>query len=98
MESVVAIGTWLYDGTVPTTVLVVMLDFDFWYAMGAADGDLEPWERATLNREGHLYYVRYRPGYPHDGEPFWPDSVGFPSLAEAVAAAEAAVPGPVTWQ
>src|SRR5947207_12279745 len=54
--------------------------------------------RSWLNEEGYLYYVRHRPGWPDGGRPFWPDSPGFHTLAEAVAVAESAVPGPVEWQ
>jgi hypothetical protein len=97
VESVVATGVWLYDEVAPTTVRVVMLDYDFWYGLGAADGELEPDEAPGLNDEGQLYYVRHRPGWRED-EPFWPDSQGFHTQAEAVAAAESAVPGQVVWQ
>jgi hypothetical protein len=98
VESVVATGVWLYDGMVPTTIRVVMLDYDFWYAVSAADGDLEPGEAPQLNHEGRLYYVRHRPGWPDDDRSFWPDSQGFHTLAEAIVAAEAIVPGPIKWQ
>jgi len=97
VEAVVATGVWLYDGAVPTTVRVVMLDYDFWYAVAAADGELESDEALALNEQGRLYYVRHRPGWPAGGS-FWPDSPGFHTLAEAVAAAQAAVPGPIAWQ
>jgi hypothetical protein len=98
VESVVAVGVWLYDGVVPTTVTVVMLDYDFWHAVAAADGDLEPGELPQLNEEGRLYYLRHRPGWPEGGRPFWPDSEGFYTLADAVAAAESTLPCPVVWQ
>jgi hypothetical protein len=98
MERVVATGVWLYDGTVPTKVRVVMLDYDFWFTIAEADGDLEPGEAPNLNAENRLYYVRHRPGWPKRGCSFWPDSPGFQTVAEAVAAAEAAVPGPIVWQ
>ncbi|KAB2339779.1 hypothetical protein [Actinomadura rudentiformis] len=100
MESIVAAGVWLYDGVVPTTVNVVMLDYDFWHVIAEANGDLEPGEVPQLNEEGRLYYLKYLPaGRPDDGgRPFWPSSQGFHTLAEAVAAAEAALPGPVVWK
>jgi hypothetical protein len=97
VESVVATGVWLYDEVAPTTVRVVMLDYDFWCGLGAADGELGPDEAPEPNDEGRLYYVRHRPGW-REGEPFWPDSRGFHTRAEAVAAAESAVPGRVVWQ
>jgi hypothetical protein len=98
VETIVATGTWLYDGDVPTTVQVVMLDHDFWHTVGVADGDVAPDEAPVLNDQGHLFYVRHRPGWPNGDSSFWPDTQGFHSSDEAVAAAEAAVPGPVTWQ
>jgi hypothetical protein len=88
----------MYDGVVPVTVHVVMLDYDFWYAVGQADGDLEADESPQLNADGHLYYVRYRPGWPDGERTFWPDSEGFETLEEAAAAAESAVPGPIRWR
>ncbi|MGW1069083.1 hypothetical protein ACWD4F_31805 [Streptomyces aureus] len=77
---------------------VVMLDYDFWFTIAEADGDLEPGETPNLNEENRLYYVRHRPGWPESGRLFWPDSPGFRTLPEAVTAAEAAAPGPITWQ
>jgi hypothetical protein len=98
VESVVATGVWLYDDVAPMAVRVVMLDFDFWHQVAAADGDLERGEAPELNDEGRLYYVRHRPGWPDGDQPFWPDSQGFYALADAIAFAESAVPGPVVWQ
>ena len=93
-----ATGLWMYDGVAPTTVRVVKLDYDFWYAIGEADDNLEADESPQLNADGCLFYVLHRPGWPAGGGSFWPDSMGFHTLDEAVAAAEAAVPGPVVWQ
>jgi hypothetical protein len=98
METIVATGQWVYGGVTPTTVLVVMLDYDFWYAVGEADNDLEEDESPQLNPEGRLYYVRHRPGWPNGEQLFWPDSQGFHTVDDAIAAAEAAVPGPIIWQ
>ncbi|HET6908132.1 MAG TPA: hypothetical protein VFH54_02250 [Mycobacteriales bacterium] len=97
MEKVVASGEWLYDGSAPTPVLVVRLDYDFWHAVGEADGELGPDDAPTLNSEGSAYYVRHKPGWS-EGQPFWPDSQGFMTLDEAKAAAQAAVAGPITWR
>jgi hypothetical protein len=96
VETVVARGTWLYDGVAPTAVLVVQLDYDFWFAVGEANGDLAADETPALNDAGHLYYVRHKPGWT-EGEPFWPDGLGYATAAQAKAAAEASLPGPVEW-
>jgi hypothetical protein len=98
VETIVATGTWMYDGVAPATVRVVMLDYDFWHTLGEADDDLEVDESPQLNADGRLYYVRHRPGWPDGERTFWPDSPGFDTLEEAVAAAESAVPGPNRWQ
>lgn len=97
MEHVVAVGEWLYDGNVPTLVRVVRLDYDFWFAVGEADGDLQRGERPALNPEGFCYYVRHKPGWSA-GQPFWPDSVGHLSVTEAMRDAESKVPGSIRWE
>jgi hypothetical protein len=97
VETVVATGRWLYDGSVPTVVRVVKLDYDFWFAIGEANGELEEGEQPTLNEAGFLFYLRHRPGWT-EGEPFWPDSQGFTSVEEAKAAAEASLPSAVEWE
>ena len=97
METVVATGEWLYDDSVPTVVRIVKLDYDFWFAIGEANGNLEPGEQPTLNGDGFLFYVRHRPGWM-EGEAFWPDSQGFTSLEDAQAAAEASLPSAVEWK
>lgn len=50
VETVVARGAWLYDGVAPTAVLVVQLDYDFWYSVGEANGDLAADEAPALKR------------------------------------------------
>jgi hypothetical protein len=97
VENVVATGEWLYDGTAPTLVRIVQLDYDFWYAVGEADGELGPDEVPALNDQGFLYYVRHKPGWSQ-GEPFWPDGHGFRTPEDAKAAAEASVAGPIHWR
>jgi hypothetical protein len=97
VEKVVALGEWLYDGTAPTTVSVILLDYDFWHAVGAADDELAPDERPALNSEGHAYYLRLKPGWT-EGEPFWPDGIGYMTLDEAKRAAEQQVPSKVQWR
>lgn len=97
VHEVVAIGEWMYDGSAPTVVRVVRTDYDFWFALGEADDQLEPGERPTLNADGHAFYVRHKPGWS-EGEPFWPDSQGFMTLDEARREAEATLPGGVQWR
>jgi hypothetical protein len=97
VEIVVATGEWLYDDSVPMVVRIVKLDYDFWFAIGEADGKLEEREQPTLNGDGVLFYVRHRPGWM-EGDAFWPDSEGFASQEEAQAAAEGSLPSAVEWK
>jgi hypothetical protein len=92
---VIATGAWLYDGATRMPVEIVRLDYDFWYAVGESDGELEPGEEPCVNPDGHLYYVRYR-RVRAEGS-FWPDSIGYFSAEEAKQAAESQLPSPVTW-
>ena len=88
-------GTWLYDDTVPMPATIVQLDYDFWYEIGRADGDLEPREQPELSPEGVLYYVCFRSDPEED--PGWVDSPGFQTLAEARKWAASKVAGPIAW-
>jgi hypothetical protein len=98
VADIVATGTWLYDGTVPTEVRIVRLDFDFWHKIAEADEDLAEGEASSLNQHGHLFYVRTRPGDWSDSQPFWPDSPGFETLDAAKAHAAATVPTDIKWR
>ena len=93
-----ATGRWLYDGVAPTTVRVVELDYDFWYAVGEPTTGSSRAKFRSWNAHGLLYYLVHRPGWPDGDRGFWPDSRGFQTLEEAVAAAEAVIPTPITWQ
>lgn len=95
---VVATGTWLYAGAAPSPVSIVRLDYDFWHAVAAADGDLEPDEVPSLNDAGHTYYVRFRSAESIRSSRFWPDSVGHLTLEAAKLAAAQRVSGTVRWR
>lgn len=64
---VVASGAWLYDRTSPMPVHIVRLAYDFWYAIGEADGDLDAGEFPNLNHEGRAYHVSFH--NPAEGRP-----------------------------
>jgi hypothetical protein len=98
VADMVATGTWMYDGTVPTDVRIVRLNFDFWYSIADADDDLTDGEAPGLNSDGHLYYVRFKPGQWSKSQPFWPDSPGFQSLDAAKEHAAAKVPTEIVWR
>lgn len=94
---IVRSGTWRYAGSVDRPVDVVALPYDFWHELGAVDDQLEPGETPQpLGADGVLFYVRFQ----RAGElttPTWPDSAGYPTIESAVQAAEARVPGGITW-
>ena len=77
-------------------VEIVRLDYDVWYALGKADGALEPGEQPQTNADGHVFYVRFRT--TTDGDRFWPDSTGFLSVEEAKRVAETRLPSLVMWE
>lgn len=94
---IVRSGRWLYDGAVPTSVDVIGLDHDFWFAIAEAEGQLSPGETPSVPGEsGLLYYVRFRHA-GSDEPPTWPDSGGYQTLEEAVRAAEERAPGRIWW-
>lgn len=90
-------GTWLYDNAVPFPVDIVSLNYDFWFELDKADGQLEPGEvPQPMNELGVLYYCRFR----HAGElttPTWPDSAGFPDIAQAMLEAQNRSPSVINW-
>jgi hypothetical protein len=72
-------------------------DHDLWFHIAEADGNLEDDEQPRLSEDGLCYYICFHEGW-EPGMPFWPDSVGFLSLDEARAEAEARVPSAVEWE
>ena len=66
---VISTGHWRYAEAVDETVQILGLPYDYWYAMGEQDGNLETDEKLTpLGSEGMLYYAHFAqiegPGYP----------------------------------
>jgi hypothetical protein len=94
-RTIIQRGRWLYDGTVHMPATIVALDYDFWYEIGRADGDLEPGETPALNAEGRLYYVCFKSDPA--AHPGWVDSQGFRDVAAARTCAERQVPSPIEW-
>jgi hypothetical protein len=92
---IVASGTWVYGDSAESPVHIVRADFDFWYEIGAADGELERGERPDLNGDGVLYYVLFRHLNP---DRFWPDDGSFRTIEDAQRAAQQRLPTTVRWQ
>ncbi|MFB7719472.1 hypothetical protein [Nocardia sp. NPDC056100] len=95
-REIVAAGSWLYDDVVRMSVLVVRLDYDFWYEVAREEDTLTPGEEPFLDSSGHAYYVSFK-DVLNDAS-FWPDSGPHRSVDEARAAAESRVPSPICWQ
>jgi hypothetical protein len=94
---IVKAGRWLYDGTVERPVDIVGLDFDFWFELARADGQLDEGEEPKSPGDaGLLYYVRFRSA-GEESIPTWVDSQAFTTIAAAIAEAETKTPTPVVW-
>jgi hypothetical protein len=87
--AVVAVGDWLYDGSVRETVEIVAFDYDFWFELPGDDGRRE-WKPYPLNEDGFLYYIR------HGSEPL--PIKPFASMIEAKQWIEEQPWAPVTWR
>ena len=84
----VATGRWLYDGAVQKSVRIIGLPYDYWYAMGEQDGQLEPEEvPEPLGPEGLLYYPSFA-GI---------DGPAYPTIIQAKGYAQSKVQSPIEW-
>jgi hypothetical protein len=91
-------GRWLYAGSAEQPVDVVGLPYDFWFELAEADEQLEPGETAQeLGDDGLLYYARFRLA-GETSTPTWPDSGGYPTIDEAMSAAQERVPTVIRWE
>lgn len=110
---IVRVGTWRRAGDErsdrhsadrPNTppdehpVDIVALDYDWWYAMAEADGQLAPDEvPARSGAEGWLYYVRFTDaGNTRDVVSV--DSMGYATISAAVRYAASKVRGTIRWR
>jgi len=57
--AIVARGTWTYGGIAPMPVFIIETDYDFWFEIAKADGDLEPGEQPDLNAEAACTTCRF---------------------------------------
>jgi hypothetical protein len=86
-QRVVKQGTWLYDGTVPMPVWIIVQNWDFFYEEGF---DEDP---PDLNADGEVYYPVFRTGYYG----YEPGSHSCMSLDDAVEVAEKIIQGGIAW-
>jgi len=93
--AIVARGSWTYGGVATKPVFIIATDYDFWFEVAKADGDLEPGEEPDLNAENRLYYLSFH-GLRDNGT-FWPDSVAYKSIEAARLAGESRVPTSIVW-
>ena len=95
--AIVRTGTWLYGGSVETPVDIISLDCDWDYELDKADGHLAADDEPTpMGPDGCLYYVRFKDALSPP-TPTWPDSIGFPTVEEAMRCAESKVQGGIHW-
>jgi len=94
---IVQTGIWFYDDTVEMPVDVVGLDYDWWYELAKADGQLDDGEvPEALGSDGFLYYARFQRAGERN-EPTWVDSYGHKTTEEAMKAAQEKVVDRIVW-
>jgi hypothetical protein len=94
IQQIVATGSWLYAGTSKKTVYVIQQNYDYWFEMDKADGELELGEKPELNADGQIYYVCFT---PLGNKPWSVAYRGCKSLDEAKAFASEKANGPIQW-
>lgn len=87
---IVKMGTWLYDDTVPTTVRIIVQNWDYNFEEGWDD------DPPDLNENGEAFYAVY--GEQHDNGSWQSRSRTCLSLEEAIALAEKTIQGPINWE
>ncbi len=90
-------GHWLYADSVEMQVDGVGLDYDWWYESASGAGILER-DRQPMESgiHGLIYYARFKRA-GENSEPTWLDSDGCTTPEDAMIAAEAKTPTPITW-
>lgn len=94
IQQIVATGSWLYAETSEKPVYVIQQNYDYWFEMEKADGELEPGEKSELNEDGQIYYVCFT---PLGNKPWGVAYRGCKSINEAKALASEKVKGPIKW-
>ena len=88
-------GKWLYDNSVYKPVQVFVIDYDYYYEIAKADGQLETGEEPVLNEAGEMYMIKWNDD--PDFLSFGPIENGGLSLEEAKEKVESKVFG-VVWE
>ena len=94
IQQIVATGSWLYAGTSEKPVYVIKQNYDYWFEMEKADGELEAGEKPELNDDGQIYYVRFN---TLGNKPWSVAYRGCKSLDEAKTFASEKANGPIKW-
>ena len=95
IQTIVATGHWLYAETLEKPVYVIEQNYDYWFEMEKADGELETGEKPELNEDGLIYYVRFT---PLGGKPWSVESGGHKTLDAAKSCASEKANGPIKWE
>jgi hypothetical protein len=94
IQTIVAEGSWLYDGICEKPVYIIEQNYDYWFEMEKADGEIESGEEPELNEDGLIYYVRFA---PLGGRPWGVQYGGHKTIDEAKAYAVEKAAGPIKW-
>lgn len=88
-------GQWLYDNSVHKTVQIFSIDYDYYFEIAKADGQLETAEQPILNEHGETYMIKWDDNA--DFNSFGPRENGGLTLHEAKHIVEGKV-GLVRWE
>jgi hypothetical protein len=87
-------GRWLYDGVQAKGVIVVAINYDYWYELGELDGFNLPEQTPVLNEQGEIYLLNWTDASFANQESH---SVGRLDLDETRALACSIVSQPIQW-
>lgn len=88
-EEVIRVGTWLYDGRVPAQLRIIRQEVSY------GTGDYEDPPDIREDREGPCFVIHW--GSPGEQDTFKSRSASYPTIEDAVGAAEAMV-HTIEWQ
>lgn len=94
-QQLVLRGKWLYDNSVYQPVQIFVIDYDYYYELAKADGQLESGEEPELNEKGEMYLIKW--GGSSDFHSYGTVEYGGFTLEEAKSKVDEKVSG-VLWE
>jgi hypothetical protein len=87
-------GRWKYDDLIDKGVIIVAINYDYWYELEKADGFDMTDEKPELNEMGEMYMIEWTDKDFEKQESF---SVGTLELASTIEQAEIVVNRKIEW-